>query len=76
MPVFMRVLAQTPAGKCKNCAGAGWLFITFCKNGPYKTPPAIDVGTWWEGNGQFPKGWYTVEDTISYECPACKKIGG
>lgn len=60
------------AGGCPNCNGIGIVYVVFAKAGPYQSCPAVGVGTWFPGDGKYGKGWYAVEKTLPYECPACK----
>lgn len=69
MPALVLAFDQAPTG-CRNCSGIGKMFIRLCNAGPFQAPPH-GVITWYEGNGQFGKGWYVVEDTIILECPEC-----
>jgi len=60
-------------GECPNCQGMGIVFLIRCDGGPYRSP-SMKACTWFDGNGQFGKGWYTFTpaDLLAYECPKCK----
>lgn len=52
---------------CKNCAGLGEVYISFLGAGPTKAPvTSKKPSTHIDG-----EGWYLIEDTKGYPCPAC-----
>ena len=56
---------------CQNCGGGGKVYIKLTKAGPFQRPQTNQVVTWFDGNGQYGKGWYIVEDTMVFDCPEC-----
>ncbi len=62
---------------CPNCQGVGVLYVALAESGPWKAPGNVKtVSKWFEGNGQFGKGWYSINQTIAVECPECKNGKG
>jgi len=59
---------------CPNCGGVGCVYVVFAARGPLHSPPASEVGTYFDGDGQYGKGWYVVDRTMGYTCPECKGI--
>ena len=85
-PVFVRVFRQSEDGSdCKNCAGAGRIYVSYCAKGPWDAPSIVFSGrgankkampmTWFDGNGIYYKGWYVIEETVPYDCPRCNGRG-
>ena len=78
MPVFVLAYDHSDDPKlhipsCKNCSGAEVIFLRLIKAGPYKNNGSLkDISTWYDGDGQYGKGWYIVDRTLAFECPACK----
>lgn len=57
---------------CRNCLDLGYIYVVFCKDGPFKTPAAFGVSTWYEGGPRAGKGWYKIDQTIAFSCPMCQ----
>jgi len=74
-PAFVKAMEHsfTEAG-CPNCGGGGIVYVVFCDKGPILSPPAGKVGTWFDGDGRYGRGWYVVSRTDGYTCPECKGI--
>ena len=92
MPVFARVLEQvTDPAACKNCAGAGIVYLSFASDFLYDTPKIVAqskaVGekaerktsykplTYFEGNERFRKGWWVIAETAVFNCSFCEGKG-
>ena len=72
-PAILLAFARSTPLACENCNGVGAVYIRLCSHGPYNTPGGLGkVSTWFEGDGQFRKGWYIVEKTLGFVCPKCK----
>ena len=57
---------------CPNCNGVGFVYLYLADAGPYPAPSAGNkVVKWYDGDGQFGKGWYTVDKSIGFLCPKC-----
>lgn len=72
-PAFVRAFERTPDG-CPNCQGVGIVFLVRAESGPYtKFVPngGAKVVCWYDGDGQYGKGWYLIMDTLPYVCPEC-----
>ena len=77
-PVFIRSLSHNPRtlNYCPNCGGSGYVYITLIDKGPFQHVPTTSSPiTWFDGDGQYGKGWYVVEKTMGFACPECKKRG-
>jgi len=62
---------------CPNCQGVGVLYIVLSESGPWKAPGnQKTVSRWYDGDGQFGKGWYYISQTLAYKCPKCKNEAG
>jgi hypothetical protein len=78
MPVFVLALDRCNDPKlhipaCPNCDGMEMVYIRLAEAGPYKTPGSgKNISTWYDGDGQYGKGWYIIDRTIGFECPHCK----
>ena len=59
---------------CPNCQGVGFLMLLLTSAGPHSSPSPSGVMTWFDGSDTHGRGWYTVERTITYECPECKGV--
>jgi predicted RNA-binding Zn-ribbon protein involved in translation (DUF1610 family) len=76
-PVFILAMNQNldptlHIPTCPNCDDVGFIFLRLAKAGPLKVPGSLaEVSTWFDGNGQFGKGWYIIEKTLSFDCPEC-----
>lgn len=69
---FIRVVPQTANEEdCRNCAGVGVVYVSFCSAGPFKYAPG-SLATYFEGGPMAGAGWYTIEETKSYPCPHCQ----
>jgi len=75
---FIKVIAQSAnAEECKNCAGIGFIYVSFCRAGPIKYHPGSgSIGIWHDGDHLHGRGWYVVGETRAYPCPHCGKMGG
>lgn len=89
-PVFARVFEQEGHG-CKNCCGTGLVYLSFASAFLHDNPKVVattksigDKGekkvvnhpiTYFEGNGEFGKGWYAIDETIPFDCPRCNGSG-
>lgn len=71
MKIFQRVVPITSNVECRNCADIGFVYVSHCKAGPFKTPPN-GLSTWYDGGPYAGKGWYVIKDTFSYPCPECQ----
>lgn len=66
---------QRVADACPNCQGIGFLVLILADKGPLRAAAAgKTVSTWFDGDGQQGKGWYTVSDTRMITCPECKGL--
>ena len=73
-PAFVKAIQRSEIENgCMNCAGLGVVYVVFADKGPLKTPvPArYTPCTWFDGDGRYGKGWYVVDRTEGYTCPAC-----
>lgn len=63
-------------GSCPNCAGSKKIYLLLIDKGPMQYAPGNrdTVLTWFEGDGIHKKGWYTIAQTLIYDCPECAKI--
>ena len=60
-------------GACKNCAGEGIAYLSFLGAGPAKTPiTSLKPSTFVEKSERNGEGWYVIERTKGYLCPACQ----
>jgi hypothetical protein len=74
MPAFIWAFNHDEPGTCPNCNGIGGVYLRLAKAGPFPSPAyAKAVVTWFDGDGQFAKGWYVVGDTFAFPCPACER---
>ena len=76
-PALISVFEQQQHARfCKNCAGMGAVYITFCEAGPSDVVySGKKPSTYFEGNGRFGKGWYLIGDTQAYKCGMCDGTG-
>ena len=85
-PAFIRVFRQSEDPRdCKNCAGSGRIYVSYCAQGPWDAPSIVFSGrgankkampmTWFDGDGIHYKGWYCIEETVPYDCPRCHGVG-
>jgi hypothetical protein len=71
---FVRAYQQV-LDACPNCQGAGFLVLVLADKGPLRAAAlGKTVSTWYDGDGQQGKGWYTVSDTRVITCPECKGL--
>ena len=72
MPAFTWAMSQDPTS-CPNCGGNGLVYLRLAEKGPFKYPPTTRKAiTWFDGDGQFGKGWYIIKDTQTFTCQKCK----
>lgn len=85
-PVFARVFAKSADG-CKNCCGSGLVYLSFASAFLHDSPRIIAAGksigekgerkikysptTYFDGDGEFGKGWYAIDETVPFDCPLC-----
>lgn len=70
---FIRVMDQPEYCRCRNCGDRGYVIITFCSKGPYKTPAtSTKPSTYYPGGPRHGQGWYLIERTVQYTCANCK----
>jgi hypothetical protein len=73
MPALVLAFDVQP-NTCKNCGGNERVYLRLCGKGPYRSTFLNKKPfTYFDGNGQFGKGWYTVDMTEIFDCPACVK---
>ena len=66
---------ERKADECPNCQGVGFVILVLADRGPLRTAaPGKLVSTWFDGNGEYGKGYYTVSDKHVYTCPECKGL--
>lgn len=59
---------------CPNCQGNEVVYLCLAEAGPYKLPPVTRKPIrWFDGDGNFGKGWYIIKSTAAYRCPECSK---
>ena len=69
---FHRVIEQKPDAECKNCGDWRQIVVSFCSKGPSMQPVTPHKpSTYFSGNGTVGKGWYLIENTVTYDCPNC-----
>lgn len=74
-PAFVKAMEHNLIeGGCPNCGGVGVVYVVFAKAGPFHSAPTSGVGTWFDGDGRYGKGWYAVDRTLGYQCPECKGV--
>jgi hypothetical protein len=73
-PVFTwSVNISDEPGECPNCGGNGEIYMRLAERGPYSfVPGSKNAVTWYDGDGQFPKGWYVIQETMAFPCPKCQ----
>jgi len=72
-PKFLWVIDQSENARCKNCGDVGYVYVTFCEAGPFRSPPGTRKPIkWYDGGPDAGKGWYIVGETRAYLCPHCK----
>lgn len=72
-PVFTWSVSQGLPDECPNCGGNGEVYMRLAEKGPFSyVPGSKKPVTWFAGDGQFPKGWYIVKETMGFVCPKCK----
>jgi hypothetical protein len=55
---------------CSNCQGHGNVLVSFFSGGPLRgSVGGTKRAAWLELEGKA--GWYVIEQTVGYECPAC-----
>ena len=77
-PAFVRVHQQDNENSksCKNCAGMGLIYISFCAGRANDTPEDKKrPHTWFDGNEKYFKGWYAIENTLGFPCVKCSGRG-
>lgn len=60
--------------RCQNCQDVGFVYVSFCRAGPFRYAPGHKRGeviTWYDGD-PLETGWYIVVKTQEYTCPHCK----
>ena len=72
--VFQMVVETREDAECRNCSDVRYIYLSFCKAGPFQTAPSTKaVVTWFDGNNIYGKGFYIVENTVAYPCPHCEQ---
>lgn len=75
MPVFTWAMEPEEKTDCDNCGGGGIVYLRLAERGPFSTPATTrQPSTYFDGDGQFGKGWYVVKETMGFTCPKCKGI--
>jgi hypothetical protein len=70
--VFQRVVPTRNEDECKNCHDIRYIYLSFCKAGPFKSAPSTKaIVTYFEGDHLNGEGFYIVKDTVAYPCPHC-----
>ena len=75
---FIRPLVQIDGALCKNCVDDGHVRVSYCRAGPFASVPNHKAGetlTWFDGDERSGKGWYIIQNTVSYDCPLCRPEG-
>jgi len=74
--VFIKAFPELATASCRNCGDMGYVYVDFCKAGPFPFPPSSGkaIITWFDGNQYTGKGWYIKDDTFpsAAPCPHCK----
>ncbi len=69
--VFVSAFEPDARAECLNCRDLGFVYVWFCKDGPFASPP-LGVGKWCDGGPGLKKGWYKVDQHIALPCPKCR----
>lgn len=64
-------LAETRLYHCKNCGDLGVLYMKLPSHGPFQSPAAAGVSTWYDGGEAYGKGWYVIDQVQAFPCPMC-----
>lgn len=75
-PAFIIAIDHTASTlACPNCNDLGAIYLKLCKSGPYQRPISEKIAyVWYEGDSNFGKGWYVLDNTLAFACPECKGI--
>ena len=64
---------ESKEGTCPNCAGEGIVYLSFLGAGPSKVPITTKApSTFVEKSERNGEGWFVIERTQGYLCPACQ----
>jgi hypothetical protein len=67
-----RIVEARPLAQCQNCQDDGLVYVSLLGAGPAKQPIGTSKpSTYFPGDGYGRKGWYLIDRTASYPCPAC-----
>jgi predicted RNA-binding Zn-ribbon protein involved in translation (DUF1610 family) len=67
-----RIVEQKQIARCQNCQDDSVIYVSFLGAGPTKQPLGHSrPATFVQGDGYARRGWYEIERTVSYPCPAC-----
>jgi hypothetical protein len=65
-----RIVEPIELARCKNCMDDSVVYVSFLGTGPTKQPTTMGKPSTW-----LEHGWYVIERTASYPCPACSYGG-